>query len=59
MATASEHRPVRDVTPAQMFADLRRRNEYAAQVSRMLDGKRKRRIDQAIRVQHMQRRQGR
>lgn len=41
--------------PSTVFADLRRRNARAAQVAQMLAAKRKREIEQAIRVQ----RQGR
>ena len=40
---------------ATVFADLRRRNERAAQVAQMLAGKRKRQIEQAIRARRQQR----
>ncbi len=38
-----------------VFADLRRHNEYAARVARLLEAKRKRHIQQVLQLQRKQR----
>jgi hypothetical protein len=40
---------------AKAFADLRTSNEYAHRVARMLEAKRRRRIDQVLRAQRQHR----
>jgi hypothetical protein len=52
MASSSEHGPAdQGAAQAKVFSDLRRRNEHAARVARLLDANRQRRISQAIRSQ--------
>jgi hypothetical protein len=52
-------RPTPDAQAAasarEVFADLRRHNEYAARVARLLEAKRKRRVEQVVRLQRKHR----
>jgi hypothetical protein len=56
MATSSLHPSAESSAPASanVFADLRRRNEHAARIGQLQDARRKSRIEQAIRAQRQQ-----
>lgn len=54
---ATPERPARTSRSdhAQLFRDLRARSEYAAKVARMLEARRERRIEPAMKLQRKQR----
>ncbi|HLY48432.1 MAG TPA: hypothetical protein VKR21_04490 [Solirubrobacteraceae bacterium] len=42
-------------TPLRVFADLRRHNEYAARVARLVDAERRRRVEHVLHLQRKHR----
>jgi len=52
---APAHDPIQPSAREKTFRDLRRSNEYAARVRRLLEAKRQRGIEQAIKAQRKHR----